>query len=308
MGFKILLLPLELRRLIYGFCIPQNLTFNCSSRTDMYDQNRPKGWTEPSRYLEGEFWHYEGRWSYLSSRERDCRCGTSPDKRNGSQPPWEDPYCWICRGYRPETPVHQGSALPGLLVRQQITDEVETMLYGGNTFRVNLNKGLKKFKPRQRQKMWRVILVLRPDLDEWYYPHDLVLDRRVWDGVLENLVTLRIIITQPPPSCPPWTSLEYSLLHETPVEDPPVKREARLTPILKYVSRALRREVKVVMDANEDEATVRFVERVMQGRCHFQDLTFKRSKVQETVIEQLIKCRQRRQAAGTSSVMPTMGD
>jgi hypothetical protein len=50
------------------------------------------------------------------------------------------------------------------------------------------------------------------------------------------------------------------------------KHKAWLTPILKFLSQALRPEAKLVVDANEEEDIVRIVETVMPGRCQFQKL------------------------------------
>ena len=47
---------------------------------------------------------------------------------------------------------------------------------------------------------------------------------------------------------------------------------AWLTPILEYLSRALAKEALIVVDANEEEDTVRIVESIMPRRCRFQEL------------------------------------
>lgn len=56
-------LPLELRQQIYGYCIPENLRFDCSR--DLYYQNRPQNWVEPP-------WHPDDPY-YTTGQRRDWR-------------------------------------------------------------------------------------------------------------------------------------------------------------------------------------------------------------------------------------------
>ena len=165
-----LAMPLEIRQQVYRFCIPENLCFICSG--DMYHQNRPEGWwtglgmgttqVEPSfSFEENDCPHYD--WESVGVSSTD---GEDIDEEDEYEPSGLDDYCQISQRYRPGISPSRRSALPGLLlVCRQITDEVRAMLYGGNTFTVNVHGdgqlnlvGL--FSPEIREKMRKMILIL----------------------------------------------------------------------------------------------------------------------------------------------------
>lgn len=77
-------IPLEIRRLIYRLCVPQNLTFDCfGSLANIYYQNRPRGWSDPP-------WHRralnigKASYSYFSSESRDCTSCAQESVRTSS--------------------------------------------------------------------------------------------------------------------------------------------------------------------------------------------------------------------------------
>ncbi|KAI0447015.1 hypothetical protein F4803DRAFT_393171 [Xylaria telfairii] len=292
----LLAIPLEIRRCIYGFCIPKNLTFNCSD--DMYYQNRPTGWIEPP-------WHSNKRYDeYVSSEENaveELQClqeewrlkdksilleetdvasvdedsldhdmeGSSEGLELGS---CDFPFSFL-----------NTSALPSLLLLcHQINDEVETMLYQENTFTVNLHdKGPyhveQQFSPRKREKMRNIILVLRP-IGLPFQPTSLI-DPGIWDSVLGNLLTLGVIVEQPEPPLMEW--LEDSekaapekflaFLQER-------KKEAAaewmtwLLPIFEYLVQAIPKQAEIVVDVTEEEDTVQALEFFQKGPFRFQRL------------------------------------
>ncbi len=47
---------------------------------------------------------------------------------------------------------------------------------------------------------------------------------------------------------------------------------AWITLILEYLSRVLPRAAQIVADANKEEDTIQIMEKVMPGRCRFQEL------------------------------------
>jgi hypothetical protein len=89
---------------------------------------------------------------------------------------------------------------PGvLLVCHQITDEVRAMLYGGNVFAVNIHGDgqlnlVRLFSSETREKMRKVILVLRPRGVSGF-----CMDPKIWDGILGNLSMLGVIAEEPQP-------------------------------------------------------------------------------------------------------------
>jgi hypothetical protein len=144
-----LAMPLEIRQRVYRFCIPENLCFTCSE--DMCYQNRPEGWIEPLWRLDRTWDGYNTSRAHFSFKENDCphsdwesvgvssTDGEDNDEEDEYEPPRLDDYCQISQRYRPRISPSRRSALPGLLlVCRQITDEVKAMLYGGNTFTVNV--------------------------------------------------------------------------------------------------------------------------------------------------------------------------
>ncbi|KAF2465450.1 uncharacterized protein BDR25DRAFT_378606 [Lindgomyces ingoldianus] len=180
-----------------------------------------------------------------------------------------DNYCQISQRYRPRISPSRRSALPRLLlVCRQITDEVRAMLYGGNTFTVNVHGdgqsslvGL--FSSETREKMRKMILVLRP-MGVSYHP-GFCMDPKIWDGVLGSLSILGVIAEQPePPSPYAWPRVEPEDVFE--------EWTVWLTPILEYLGQALPRTAQIVVDANKEEDTVHILEKVIPGRCHFQRL------------------------------------
>jgi hypothetical protein len=137
--------------------------------------------------------------------------------------------------YRPEVPAHRRSALPGLLlVCRQITDEVETMLYGANTFEIMLHCGgeqdLERFSRERQAEMKRMLVILRPSGSS--YNSDFRMNPGIWDSILANLSILEIITEQPrlANEWQEWT--------------------AWLTPILEHLARGLSSEAEIVVDTN----------------------------------------------------------
>ncbi|KAK4149311.1 hypothetical protein C8A00DRAFT_38091 [Chaetomidium leptoderma] len=186
----LLAMPLEIRRQIYGFCIPHDIIFNCS--------------------------------------------------RDG-----EDESDMESAGH---------SAVLGLLlVCQQITDEVETMLYGGSIFKVHVHGDgqgdLTRFSPKRREKMRRIILVLRPKGTS--YRPGFCMRPEHWDGVLGSLSMLGVIAEQPTPPPHAWPSVRR--------EDCLAEWKAWLTPILEYLGRVVSSEARIVVDANKEEDTIQMV-------------------------------------------------
>jgi hypothetical protein len=274
-----LAMPLEIRQHVYRFCIPQNLCFTCSS--DMSRQNRPKGWIEPLWRLDRTWDGHDTSGALFSFEENDyphddwesvevsSTDGEDNNEEDEYEPSGLDDYCQISQRYRPAISPSRRSALPGLLlVCRQITDEVKAMLYGGNTFRVNVHGDgqmdlVRLFSPETREKMRKMILVLRP-MGVSYRP-GFCMDRKIWDSILDSLSILGIIAEQPEPPSP------YALSRVKP-EGVFEEWTAWLIPILEYLGRALPRTAQIVVDANKEEDTVQIWEKVMPGRCRFQRL------------------------------------
>ena len=285
-----LAMPLEIRQQVYRFCIPQNLRFICSS--DMCHQNRPEGWVEPLWRLDRTWDGHDTSGADFFFEENDCphydwegvgvfsTDGEDSNEEDEYEPSRLDDYCQISHRYRPRISPSRQSALPGLLlVCRQITDEVKAMLYGGNTFTVNVHGDgglnlVKLFGPETTEKMRKMILVLRP-MGVSYRP-GFCMDRKIWDGVLGNLSILGVIAEQPESPSP------YAFPRVKP-EDVFEEWTAWLTTILEYLARALPRTAQIVVDANKEEDTVQIWEKVMPGRCRFQrlraaDLIFRRGE------------------------------
>ncbi|KAI8956158.1 hypothetical protein F4801DRAFT_525654 [Xylaria longipes] len=296
---KLLAIPLEIRRCIYGFCIPQHLTFDCSD--DMYYQNRPTGWIEPP-------WHSNERCDEYASSEDDLinelhcfqREWRSKDKSflleeteiasvdedslaYGLKENSESLELGSCDF--PASPSNR-SALPALLLLcRQINDEVETMLYQGNTFTVNIHDHSqyhieRQFTPRKRERMRNIILVLRPICTRGvpYQPNSLM-DPDIWDAVLGNLLTLGVIVEQPEPPLLEWledSSKEAPGNFLTFLQNR--KKEAAaewmtwLLPIFEYLVQAIPKQTEIVVDVTEEEDTVQALEFFQKGPFRFQKL------------------------------------
>ena len=148
-------------------------------------------------------------------------------------------------------------ALSGLfLVCKQITDEVEKMFYGGNTFEISIcrdgQEEFAKFGSKQREMIRKLNLVMRSTALS-IHP-DFRMDPQVWDRPLGNLSRLAVIAEQPN-----WEGRREKWM-------------ASFTVVLEYLRRALSSATQVVVDANGKEETIRVVEIVMPGRCHLQEL------------------------------------
>ncbi|KAI0537992.1 hypothetical protein GGR58DRAFT_321297 [Xylaria digitata] len=293
----LLAIPLELRRHIYSYCIPQHLTFDCAE--DMYYQNRPLGWIQPlwhsndgcdgfaedDDYFVGELhclqdeWKGKDRLSPLEHIE-DIGSEDSSTEGNGSGYGMKKTVGLL----RPEgryypSPSSRMSSLPALLLLcRQINDEVETMLYEGNTFTVDIDcQGQyhleKQFTKKNRERMRHIILVLQPIRPQ----PSLLMDPEIWDSVLGNLVTLGVIVKQ----------TERQEWFEDNEKEAPGnfldffaerKREAVgelmtwLLPVFEYLVRAVPKQTEIVVDVTEEEDTVRALEFFQEGPFRFQRL------------------------------------
>ena len=283
-------MPLELRQQVYRFCIPENLCFICSD--DMRCQNRPGGWVDPRWRWDrtGDGYDRSGAYSSLEENDYpsdDCENvevswtdGGDSDEEGEYEPSELDDYCQTSWRYRPRISPTRRSTLPGLLlVCRQINDEVRAMLYGKNTFIINVHgdgqsKLARLFSSETRENMRKMILVLRP-MGVSYHP-GFYMDRKIWDGVLSSISILGIIAEQP--KSPPLDTQPRVEL-----EDVFEEWTTWLIPILEYLGKALPRTAQIVVDANKKEDTTQIVKKVMPGRCHFQrlraaDLIFERGE------------------------------
>ncbi|KAJ3559241.1 hypothetical protein NPX13_g9562 [Xylaria arbuscula] len=163
------------------------------------------------------------------------------------------------------------SSLPALLLLcHQINEEVETMLYEGNTFTIDIHCQSQYYLERQftkknRERMRNIILVLRP-IGVPYQP-DSLMDPEIWDGVLGNLISLGVIIEQPEPPLLEWledSEKEVAGNFLTFLRDR--KKEAVgqwmtwLLPIFEYLVRAVPKQTEIVVDVAEEEDTVQSLE------------------------------------------------
>lgn len=297
----LLAIPLEIRRHIYGFCIPQNLTFDCSD--DMYYQNRPVGWIEPLRHTNETFdryasddesffdgieclhneWKGKGKLSPLQEIEEICT-EDSPGEEDGSDHSTRDSlglYGLESLQF-PPTSSHMSSLPALLLLCRQINEEVETMLYEGNTFTIDIHCQSqyyleRQFTKRNRERMRNLVLVIRP-VGVPYQPASLM-DPEIWDAVLGNLVSLGVIIEQPEPPLLEWlqdSGKEAAGNFLAFLRDR--KREAVgqwmtwLLPIFEYLVRTVPKETEIVVDVTEEEDTVQALEFFQKGPFRFQRL------------------------------------
>ncbi|KAI1306930.1 hypothetical protein F5Y03DRAFT_132473 [Xylaria venustula] len=300
-GSPLLAIPLEVRRHIYGFCIPQNMTFDCSD--DMFYQNRPIGWIQRLRHSDGSCDRYvddaenlvdelqclHGEWkgkNKLSPLEEieEVSIEDDPTEEDESDHSMKEEYGLLGLGsLQFPPPSSQTSSLPALLLLcHQITDEVGTMLYEGNTFMVDVHcQGQyyleRQFTERNRERMRNIILVLRAKET----PCELgsLMDPEIWDGVLGNLVTLGVIIEQPEPPLLEWledSEKEATGNFLTFLRDR--KREAVgewmtwLLPIFEYLVRAVPKQTEIVVDVTEEEDTVQALDFFQKGPFRFQRL------------------------------------
>lgn len=268
-----LAMPLEIRLLVYQFCIPQNKCFDCSY--DMYYQNRALEWDEPLWHLTENVGRYDpdeldgppSDRHYVDDLEdssgSDEKDRVSSDDEIGRM----GDYCSY----------GSPSALPGiLLLCRQIYDEVTAMLYGGNTFEVILHGDgqsdlARLFNPELRKKMRKILLVLRP-MGVSYQP-SFRMDPSVWTDVFDGLVILGIIAEQPePPTSYQWPQIDPGEFEEW---------KTWLTSIMEYLTHAVPDTARIVVDANREEDTEDIIRRFMPERCQFQclraaDFIFKR--------------------------------
>ncbi|KAI1108882.1 hypothetical protein F5Y14DRAFT_434488 [Nemania sp. NC0429] len=304
--------PLEIRRHIYSFCIPQRLTFDCSG--DMYYQNRLVGWIEPPwrsdegccdttgagleeesvdeiRYLRGK-WSANNPLSPIEEIEDVLAEGTSSDGGGGGGG-------GVDYGVKEQfgvlerdndyfsDPSTRRSALPALLLLcRQITNEVEAMLYDGNTFVVDnyypCEHLARQFTKRKQARMRNMILVLRP-----FLPNPFT-DRDTWDPVLGNLLTLGIIIEQPEPPLLEWLRdsgkwPDYTAFLREKKREAAGKRMASLAPVFEYLVRAVPEHAEVVLDvAEEEEGVVQTLGCFQEGRLRFR-FCFRRLPVADSI-------------------------
>ncbi|KAK4065910.1 uncharacterized protein Triagg1_8462 [Trichoderma aggressivum f. europaeum] len=254
-----LAIPLEIRRQIYRYCIPQKPLIDVSSgvcRKTRFD------WSEELNEHHNHDLEEIGDTPFIeieegeeSESETSVVCGTNR----------------IMYELYPSS----RSAFPGLLLCcQQITEEVTDILYDDATMLVGLhNIGQTKLAqlPKAREKIRKMILILRPT--RAFCNPDFRMDPNIWNRILGNLSMLGIIAEQPSKS----ESLEEEL------ENTPAKMITRIAPICDYIGRSLSREAEVVVDANDEEKTIKVLEQAMPGRCRFQnfsmaDVIFRRGR------------------------------
>ncbi|KAK5628447.1 hypothetical protein RRF57_004162 [Xylaria bambusicola] len=302
MASPLLAVPLEIRRHIYGFCIPQKLTFDCSD--DMYYQNRPVGWIEPLRHINESYdrytsddenfldgveylhseWKGKGKLSPLEEIEEICTEDSLVEKDGSDGSSMEDDLglCGLESLQFPPSSSHMSSLPALLLLCRQINEEVEIMLYEGNTFTVDIHCQSqyyleRQFTKRNRERMRNIILVIRP-IGVPYEP-DSLMDPDIWDTVLGNLISLGVIIEQPEPPLLEWledSEKETTGNFLTFLRDR--KREAVgqwmtwLLPIFEYLVRAVPKQTEIVVDVTEEEDTVQTLEFFQKGPFRFQRL------------------------------------
>ncbi|KAK0763399.1 hypothetical protein N5P37_002776 [Trichoderma harzianum] len=119
-----------------------------------------------------------------------------------------------------------------------------------------------------------MVLILRPMGVS--YHRDFHMDPNIWDGILGNLSILGVIAEQP-------ESLSLREWPKAEAENALEEWTAWITPIFEYLGRALHRETKIVVDANEEKETVQVLEKAIPGRSRFQrlpmaDIIFKRGR------------------------------
>ncbi|GAW12024.1 hypothetical protein ANO14919_013790 [Xylariales sp. No.14919] len=270
----------------------------------MYYQNRPLGWIQPLRYSNGGCDGYASDSDYLASElyclhdewkgkgevfplETIETVGTedSPTEEDGSSYAVKETSRLPSLGgdYFPR-PSSRMSSLPALLLLcRQINDEVETMLYEGNTFTIDVHcQGQyhleKQFTKKNRERMRHIILILRP-IDT--QPSSLM-DPKIWDSVLGNLVTLGVIVKQPeqPERNQQGWLVDYgkeavgdfqTFLRERKIEAV-AEWMAWLLPIFEYLIQAVPKQTEIVVDVIEGEDTVQSLEFFQKGPFRFQRL------------------------------------
>ncbi|TGJ79119.1 hypothetical protein E0Z10_g9651 [Xylaria hypoxylon] len=295
----LLAIPLEIRRHIYGFCIPQHLTFDCCE--DMYYQNRPIGWIQPlwhsndscdryagdDEYLVDELHclhdEWKGKDKILSLENvEDIGSEDSPTGEDGSSHGMKETLGLLgFEGYDFPPPPSRMSSLPALLLLcRQINHEVETMLYEGNTFTIDIHcQGQyhfeKQFTTKNRERMRNMILVLRPIAAE----PESIMDPEIWDSVLGNLVTLGVIIKQPEPPLQEWledngkgTTGDFLTFFRDRKREAIGECMAWLLPIFEYLVRAVPKQTEIVVDVTEEGDTVQALEFFQKGPFRFQRL------------------------------------
>ncbi|KAM6485699.1 hypothetical protein HDV62DRAFT_387132 [Trichoderma sp. SZMC 28011] len=254
-----LAIPLEIRRQIYRYCIPQKPLIDVSSgvcRKSRFD------WSEELNEHHHDESEEIGDTPFIEIEEgEESESETSID--GGSNRIMYELYPSSRR------------AFPGLLLCcRQITEEVTDILYDDATMLVGLHsKGQTKLAklPKARENIRKMILILRPT--QAFYNPDFRMDPSIWDSILGNLSMLGIIAEQP-------SKTERA---EDEDENALEKWITRITPICDYIGQSLNREAEVVVDANDEEKTVKVLEKAIPGRCRFQnfsmaDVIFRRGR------------------------------
>ncbi|KAB5580672.1 hypothetical protein GE09DRAFT_1213114 [Coniochaeta sp. 2T2.1] len=240
-------IPLEIRQQIYGYCIPQ--------------KPEPRGWVESEMML-----NFLARKDQGQPVTREAASVHTLIDRPGEPTIHITDYCMRCNNYYEDVPASRRSALPGLLlICRQINVEVETMLYGNNTFIVdiphdypcesestpyNRNTGtveirhlyhpkgqgaIERLGPRRRAKIRKLILNVRP---EWACCRlDIDLERNIWDSVLGNLKVIALVMDKP--------GLPNLYVFDD-QQDPYKDSKARLTSMFKYFRDAVPETTDIV--------------------------------------------------------------
>ncbi|UKZ80055.1 hypothetical protein TrVFT333_007820 [Trichoderma virens FT-333] len=287
-----LAVPLEIRRQIYRYCIPQNLRIDISSGicyrnpSDRLDEINERHHNDlesggvssiDSESVEEEESHL------LTDTDEEIIYKPFVDSVVYSENGEEDEHkIWTDTDdeeiiYEPSVDGGYRSPFTGLLLCcRQITEEVTDMLYKENTFQVKLHGDgqfilANSFSPNARENIRKLILILRPMGVS--YDRDFRMDPNVWDNILGNISIIGIVAEQPSLLEWPKEELENALEEWT----------AWITPIVEYLGRSLNSEAKIVVDANDEERTVKVPEQAMPGRCSFQkfpmaDVIFKRGR------------------------------
>ncbi|UKZ72208.1 uncharacterized protein TrAtP1_013149 [Trichoderma atroviride] len=248
-----LALPVEIRRQIYGLCIPHKFRYDISRSLC---------------YQSGPDWFKEIPDHCHQGLERGD--ATEVDSGGGDKSQRELSTVTKVKQIRSPSAFvdDHRNTFPGLLLCcHQITEEVTDMLYKENTLQINIQDEStleNLIRPNTRQKIRKMVLILRPR--GLSHRRKFRMNPDIWDGILGNLQTLGVVVEQPDPYF-------ETLLTGKKAEDVFADWIACITPILEYVGQALHREAKIVVDANEHQKTVKVIKEAISERCHFQRLS-----------------------------------
>jgi hypothetical protein len=250
-------LPLEIRIEIYRLCVPTKHIFDVVQSPTFAGQADLTADTVPVFDL----WYHEQIQAVYSEDSDSQGDTTDTEGSTAEEAPfdtWDEPV----EDFPPWIEFIQAL----LLVSRQVRDEVLDVLYGENGFRINVGQNwtheetmTRRFSEAKIQRIKHVLLCYPQRNISLNKP--LVIDRHLWQIMLPNLATLRVVAGPPSEGSGEESGEESKPYYR---EQEIQKWASDLPPVLQFIGRYISLSADVLVDVNENEKARDLIHRFLQ--------------------------------------------